>query len=502
MSSDMEKESVSEKLKHYKFEFRHLSVLLIILLIFQFAIFFIQKNSLHKFLNQTQDWYQKDTAERIANLSTISLELILENIYANEKLSHIEERRIIQSFNIILSQQFLQQNVQEICLIIQKDNKYYVADNGKLLFDIITNSSIKNDDIINSHKNALDFYLKNENKIKGLEQVFSVLESTNTFHIFVPLVPHGEYLGVLYMKNTPNFSFITNEIITGYNEASVIYSTLILLGLLAMYGISSNTLKERNEVQIKLFEEQKKFLKEQIVHEKESLFTKRIYHTYHKSEKVMGFIKEDLKSLTIKNIDEIKYRTNKYANFISRVIYDMKWYEPPANTIRNPIYKSNLNEIIKFIIQNIFLRITSINNSINFETNLDENIPIININEFVIWEILEPIMQNSIDHSDKEKIYIKVETKFDSENKQSLIIISDNGPGIKNELLETNENGVKKIFLEKNLEENNISKHRGYGCYIVFELVKRCGWKINVSNLPDYGCQFIIYIKHNNGKLV
>lgn len=499
----MKKESISEKLKHYRFEFRHLSVLLIILLIFQFAIFLIQKNSLHKFLNQTQDWYQKDTAERIANLSTISLELLLENINANDKLSSIEERRIIQSFNIILSQQFLQQNVQEICLIIQKDNKYFIADNGKLLFDVLTRVSLNDDDLILKKDNhVLDLYLKNEKQIKGLEQTFSLLEGTNTFHIFVPLVPHGEYLGVLYMKNTPNFSFITNEIITGYNEASVIYSTLILFGLLAMYGISSNTLRERNAVQMKLFDEQKKFLKEQIVHEKESLFTKRIYHTYHKAEKVMGFIKEDLKSLTLGNIDEIKYRINKYTNFISRVIYDMKWYEPPANTIRNPIYKSNINEIIKFIIQNIFLRITSINNSIYFETNLDENIPIIDINEFVIWEILEPIMQNSIDHSDKEKIYIKVETRFDSENKQSLIFISDNGPGIKNELLEMNENGVKKIFLEKNLEENNISKHRGYGCYIVYELVKRCGWKIDVSNLPDCGSQFIINIQHNYEKLI
>ncbi len=329
----MRKTNVSKKLKHYRFEFRHLSILLIILLVFQIAISFIQKNSLHTFLNETQDWYQKDTAERIANLSTISLELLLENINANEKLSSIEERRIIQSFNIILSQQYLQQNVQEICLIIQKDNKYYIADNGKLLFDIISNSSFNNENIINNHSRALDFYLKNEKNIKGSEQTFSLLEGTNTFHIFVPLVPHGEYLGVLYMKNTPNFSFITNEIITGYNEASVIYSTLILFGLLAMYGISSHTLGERNEAQKKLFEEQKKFLKEQINHEKESLFTKRIYHTYHKAEKVMGFIKEDLKSLTVRNIDEVKYRANKYANFISRVIYDMKWFEPPSNTI-------------------------------------------------------------------------------------------------------------------------------------------------------------------------
>ncbi len=115
----------------------------------------------------------------------------------------------------------------------------------------------------------------------------------------------------------------------------------------------------------------------------------------------------------------------------------------------------------------------------------------------MIWEILEPLMQNSIDHSDKENIEIKVETKFYPESQQSFLIISDNGPGIKNDLLESNEVGTRKIFLEKDFGENNVSKHHGYGCYIAYELVKRCGWKIDVSNLPDCGCQFTINIKHN-----
>ncbi len=152
------------------------------------------------------------------------------------------------------------------------------------------------------------------------------------------------------MKNTPDFSFITNQIISGYDETSVIYFSLILLGLLAMYFISSYTVKERDEAQKQLFEEHEINLKKQINYEKEMIFTKRIYHTHHKAEKVMGFIKEDLRQLAADNINEIKYRVNKYSNFISRVIYDMKWYDPPLQTIRNQMFRTDLNEVIKFIV--------------------------------------------------------------------------------------------------------------------------------------------------------
>ena len=104
----------------------------------------------------------------------------------------------------------------------------------------------------------------------------------------------GEYIGAVYMKNTPDFSFISNQVISNYDETSVIYLSLILLGLLAMYFISSYTVKERDDTQKMLFDEHETNLKKQINYEKELIFTKRIYHTHHKAEKIMGFIKEDL----------------------------------------------------------------------------------------------------------------------------------------------------------------------------------------------------------------
>lgn len=469
--------------------------MLIALVISQVFLSVIQKSSLHNFLFQTQKWYQQDSAERIANLTTTSLELLLENIISKKALNENEEKRVIQSFNIILSQQFLQQNVQEICLIFPGKNGAVAIDDGKTLYNFITNKMDTLPQNTPQHKRAIELYYDKVNWLKANERIYSDLEGSQTFHILVPFVPQGEFLGVLYMKVTPDFSSITKEIISSYDEVSIIYSALILIGLLAMYYISSYTLKERDKTQNLLFEENQKHMKEQIIHEKESQFTKRIYHTHHKAEKVMGFIKEDLRLLSDKNIEEVKQRVTKYANFISRVVYDMKWYDPPINTIRNPIFHTNLNELLKFIVDNIFLRISSRTDMFEFKLDFDENLPLVNINEFVVWELFEPIIQNSIDHAGKEKIGISIVSKYDKEKNKSEIIISDNGLGIDEELLKYNSHGIKKIFQENITTKNAESENRGYGCFIAYQIAKkRCGWDIDAENLPDGGCRFVIKI--------
>ncbi len=491
----MKRKSFINKLKEYRFEFRHVTVLLIALIFFQLLLSFIQKSSLHNFLNKTQKWYQQDSAERIANLTTTSLELLLENIIAKEPLTENEEKRIIQSFNIILSQQLLQQNVQEICLLFPKDKGVVAIDDGKNLYNFLANKldTLQNNNL--NHQQAIEFYNKNISWVKSNERIYSKLEGEQTFHILVPFVPQGEFLGVLYMKVTPDFSSITKEIITSYDEASIIYSALILIGLLAMYYISSYTVRERNKTQQLLFEESHRHMKEQIIHEKESQFTKRIYHTHHKAEKVMGFIKEDLRILSENNIEKIKKRVTKYANFISRVIYDMKWFDPPVNTIRNSMFNTNLNELIDFIVKDIFLRISSKTDMFEFKLELDENLPHVNINEFVVWELFEPLIQNSIDHAGKSKIIITIATKYFRERKYSEVIISDNGEGISSKLLENNEQGIKKIFLENITTKNKDSANRGYGCFIAYQIArKRCGWSIDAENIPEGGCRFTIKI--------
>lgn len=488
---------ILKKASKYRNELRQIFLLLSILVVFQIVMLIYSKQSLNIFLNETQEWYQKETAERLAISTSTSLELLLVNLNLKQEMTHAEKRKIINSFNIIFSQQQIQTNVQQVCLIIDYTGKTIVLDNGEPIFDLL--SQKKEIDIIPNpeYYEALNRFEQIRETIKANEQIITTTDEENSFHVFVPFVPNGEFLGVFYMKTQPDFSIITRRIGSNYNTVTIIYSILILIGLVGIYILSARAVRERNIAQQNLFNEKENHLKEQIEHEKESLFTKRIYHTHHKAEKVMGFIKEDLRQLNQDNIEETKYRSTKYSNFVSRVIYDMKWYDPPLNTIRNPLFRTDLNEVINFIVDNIFLRISTQSDMFEFKLDLDENLPRIGIYEFVVWEILEPLIQNSIDHAGDDKVIIRIETKYVKEEKITKIIVADNGPGISEHLLEKNELGIKKIFMEDVSTKNLETRNSGYGCYIAYQMAtQRCNWVLDAKNIVSGGSAFTIIIKN------
>jgi signal transduction histidine kinase len=495
----MNKVKVIDNLKRYRFELRHLTVIFIIIIFFQIILSVIQKQSLQSFLEDTQKWYQQNSAENLAHLTTTSLELLLENINIRKISSEYEEHKIIQSFNIIFNQQLLEKKIEDICLIVSVNNNDYAISDGKVLYNFLRQSKLVEYNEEEDHEIALENYEKIKDEIRSDERVFSIIENEAIFHTYVPFVPNGDFQGVLYIRKNANFENLTGEIISSYEEVAIIFSSLILFGLLAMYYISSFTVRERDQVQEQLFEEKQEHLKEQIIHDKESLFTRRIYHTHHKAEKVMGFIKEDIRSLQneIKDKDEVMERITKYSNFISRVIYDMKWYEPPIHSIRGQMFDTNLNELLDFLVKHIFLRISSKTDSFHFNLQFDEKLPTVQINQFVIWEIFEPLIQNCIDHGKIDKIQIKINTSFNQETNESVIQISDNGKGINEGLLKLDEKGVKNIFSENVTTKTFEDHNTGYGCYIAYEIaVKRCGWKLDAKNLPDGGAQYEIIIKH------
>ncbi|MCL5021331.1 MAG: ATP-binding protein, partial [Bacteroidetes bacterium] len=195
-------------------------------------------------------------------------------------------------------------------------------------------------------------------------------------------------------------------------------------------------------------------------------------------------------------ISETKYRISKYANFVARVIYDMKWYNPPLHTLRSQHFKTNLNEVLKFIVKSIFQRTSNPVKAVEYNFNFDDRFPPLPINEFVIWEIFEPLIQNSIDHSDKETTIITISTKYNHDDKTSVVTIDDNGPGIQGGLLEVDESGVKRIFLESTSTKTE-DRHHGYGCYLAYEISRRCGWLLDAENLSGGGCRFILRISNS-----
>lgn len=492
----MLKNTEQSKISKYKFQIKHVTVFLMILIAFQIILALVQKSSLNDFLNETQSWYQKHSADRLAIVTATSMELLYENLFLDKPHTEYDERRITYTFNVIFKQQLIQKSVKDVSLILIRNHKLYLIDSGQKLYSFLVDELEPYDSVKDLHHEGIKLFLSRRGQMKASEIIYSKLENQQTFNILVPFVPDGEYLGVMYMKITPDFSFLTKEVSANFDKVALIYSSLILIGLILIFYISSQAVHERNEAQQKLFEEHEENIKKQIRLEKESLFTKRIYHTHHKAEKIIGFIKDDVRKMDSPGIENLKKRVITYSNFISRIIYDMKWYDQEINTIINPMFRTNINEVISFIVKHVFLRISSKNEMFNLQLNLDDKLPLVNVNEFVVWEILEPLIQNSIDHGNKESIIIKVTTKFDIENGVSFIIIEDNGEGIKNELMELGQEGVRRIFLENETTKKVEGTNSGYGCYIAYQMaVEKCGWSLDCENLTEGGCRFIIQIK-------
>ena len=116
----------------YNFEIKHFIILFAVVLIFQVVIGYLNKYSTKELLVQTRQIYKKDAAERTANLTTNSFELLLEQYLLNPE--HKEKVQIIRAFNILFSQQILQNNIQEICILVKNDAAIKSIDNGNDMY--------------------------------------------------------------------------------------------------------------------------------------------------------------------------------------------------------------------------------------------------------------------------------------------------------------------------------------------------------------------------------
>lgn len=490
---------IIDPIRSYPFQLKHISILFAVIITFQLVVSLLHRTSLDRFLSSTQSWYQQDSAERLANLTATSLELLLESRGEGPEPDDREAARLIQGLNIILSQQILNQNVKHVAILVMEQGNVHAIDEGGALYAYMFKANADAPRADSAYAKAIDMYAGIRRQIAEKEEIYSIVEGRQTFHVFVPFVIKGELVGVLYMENTPDFSHITQGIAANYDETAITFSSLILFGLLAMFYISSHTVKARNAAQQMLFEKEKEHLTEHINHQKELLFAKRIYHTHHKAEKVMGFIKEDLRSLSGDNAEEVKTRVIKYSNFVARVIYDMKWYDPPVQTIRGSIFNTHLNDLIRFLVRNVFQRVSGSGKHPEFILDLDESLTPVPVNEFVVWEVLEPVIQNAIEHAGVQPLRVTIRSRRESDD--AVIYIMDNGKGIPEELLQPGTNGIKMIFNESVSTKSVSNQHSGYGCYIAYEIAtQRCGWVCDAENLPGGGACFTFIIPQQGGR--
>ena len=465
------------RIKKYRFEFYHFIILIVIISISQITLSYINTRSTKNLIGKSIDTYRWDTAERIADLTTTSLELLMQSSNFSSA-NEADFTSVVEALDFILSQQRLQKNIEDICLLFYDGDKVVDIDDGRALYNyVIRRSSIQKTN--NSYRaQAKQLFINSSENLFKSETVLNKKESSQVFHVLVPFSIKGEVVGSVYMKIIPDFTDIMKVITSSSDQTGALFSALILFSILLMFLITTFLVRERDQMQFELYKQREKQLTQKIEEQKEALFTKRIYHAQHKAEKIMGFIKQDVLNLTESNFEMIKSQIVKYANFVGRVVYDMKNFNPPINVIRNVNFNTNLNSVIQFLIKNIFKRVYKENEQYRFTLELDENMPALHINEYVIWEILEPLIQNCIDHNKNHDTVISIRTNYLPSEKISNVIIKDDGKGFDEEMLESDTNGIKKLFMEK-VTTKSKAQNSGYGCYIAYENCKRCGMKID-----------------------
>ena len=107
-----------KKLSQYRFEIRHIIVLFAVLIAFQIILALFQKSLLGNFLQGTQNWFQKYYAERIAIVTSSSLELLFQNQQRLRAESDSIDNSMVYSLNIFLKQQLIQRSIEEVTLIL------------------------------------------------------------------------------------------------------------------------------------------------------------------------------------------------------------------------------------------------------------------------------------------------------------------------------------------------------------------------------------------------
>ncbi len=484
--------SLTEKIKKYRFEFYHFIILIIIIIISQITLSYITTRSTQNLIGKAVDIYRWDTAERIADLTTISLELLMQNSNIST-ISESDKNALIEALDFILTQQRLQKNTEDICFLFYSDDEIIDIDDGRRLYEyVILQNRVVTADYRREKAKAL--FSSSLEDIFINESVLNQKGSSQSFHVLVPFSIKGEVVGAVYMKIIPDINNMKGLIASSYDQTGALFSAIVLFSILLMYLITNFLVQERDQIQKELYRQREKRLTQKIEDEKEVHFAKRIYHAQHKAEKIMGFIRQDVLNLTENNIDKIKQQIVKYANFVGRVVYDMKNFNPPVTVIRNSAFNTDLNQVIEFIVDNIFRRVHKENDQYRFDLQLDRNAPKLHINEYVIWEIIEPLIQNCIDHNKNINLLITIITKYNRNTNSSVLIIRDNGAGFKADLLEEDRRGLKKIFIEKTSTKRNV-QHSGYGCYIAYENCRRTGMKIDVFN--DNGALTVIEINHS-----
>ena len=235
--------NLKTKIWQYRFEINHILVFFVVLISFQVLLTSLQSSLVTNFLNDAQRWFQKYYAERVAVVTSASLENLFENQQRMRSEGRINESQTVYSVNVIFKQLVLQRSIEEISLILLKDGKTHLVSNGEQMNDFFKGTlapyTSQRPEIANA---GVAYFATVKDEMLQSERILSEVRNQKTFDVLVPFVPYGEYVGVLYVRISPDFTLLTDEVQVNFDRASFAFSALVFVGLIVMYIVSSGDL--------------------------------------------------------------------------------------------------------------------------------------------------------------------------------------------------------------------------------------------------------------------
>ena len=229
---------LSDGMNEFQFGIRHIILIFIFTISFIAISTYINNLSKNKLFDKTAEIYRQNSIENLADLSTTSLELLLEQIIRNPDQYSESKQNTIHGFDMILSQQALRENIKEICVFIIHNQQVYAIDNGQDLYAYYLEGMLPPEIKQREHLAAIGNYLSVEKQISEAQIIISFIDEEHVFQVIVPIILEGESAGALYMRIGVDYRSLIKEISIGYSNISAIFSALIILGLLSMFYLS------------------------------------------------------------------------------------------------------------------------------------------------------------------------------------------------------------------------------------------------------------------------
>ena len=146
----------------------------------------------------------------------------------------------------------------------------------------------------------------------------------------------------------------------------------------------------------------------------------------------------------------------------------------------------DFNRVIQGAIESLKSQLKQKNSKINIR--VDPKIPTIELDGERIHEMALNIILNAIDIVDDTGGLVSVETKYHQEEKQVSLSVTDNGPGVSDEM-------KQKIFTPFESEKKGFGT--GLGMPIAKQIIDQHKGSIDIESLPARGTAFTIYLPAN-----